>query len=268
MSDIDLMRQVKVLQAKTDSLIIPEKTIDTISPYLALPGLKGFWPLTSPGNSGQAEDMSPLAVHLTNNNNAPSQIITNFAGNVIYNGVNQYHNVADNAAHDIIGNETYIASDEKGLTIMMWISPLAAHGAVRRHFSKGTTTGNARAYYLSQTASDAFNFGVSSNGTAVFEVNTGSTFIVGNWYFIAGRYDPSTEIKLYVGSNTGLATFQNVTSIPATLNNSATGLAIGAQADGTQFTNIRASRCALCAMRLDDEIISRVFQSTRGEFLV
>lgn len=231
------------------------------SSHTALPGLRGFWPMSVVGGSGQAQDLA-LGNNLANNNNALFSR-SNLVPFCAYNGTNMYHSVADAAAHDIIGSEAYIASAAQGLTMGMWIQYATLPGAATKAFSKGTTTGNARAYFIGSTASNQFIFAVSDNGTNAFSASDSAAFVVNQWYFVVGRFDPSTEVKLWVGSSAGLATFTNTTSIPATLNNSATGLAIGAQADGTQFANIRASMCFVCCQMLDDYHVKALFEQGR-----
>lgn len=234
-----------------------------IPSYRALPGLRFFAPMSIVGASGQAVDLA-LGNSLTNNAN-PLFTYLGFAPLCLYNGSTQYHSIADNSAHDIIGNEAYISGTKQGLTIGMWVQADSL-GATSIMFAKGTTTGNARAYGLSKLNTDNFRFFVSDNGTNTFTATDTGTFAVDTWYFVAGRFDPSTEVKLWVGSSAGLTSFTNTTSIPAALNNSATGLAIGAQADGTSFSNIRASMCFLCAQALDDYYIKALFEGTRKVF--
>lgn len=232
-----------------------------VASYKALPGLRFFAPMGVIGATGQAVDLA-LGNNLTNNNNSDF-LFDDLAPYCRYNGTTQYHNVADTAAHDILGSEAYVATSGQGLTMGMWVMPLSLPGTTTRLFSKGTTIGNARAYALTQTAANVFNLTVSGDGTTVTGVSDGTAFVASTWYFVVGRYDPSTEIKIYVGRSTGLDSTPNTTSIPATLNNSATGLAIGAQADGTQFSNIRASMCFVCAQMLSDAEIFALFEQGR-----
>jgi hypothetical protein len=232
-----------------------------ISSYMMLPGLRFFAPMSVVGSSGQAVDLA-LGNSLTNNAN--SLFIHTSANSVpycIYNGTTQYHSIADNAAHDIIGNEAYISNT--GLTIGMWVQSDTTPSTATRLFSKGTTTGNARAYALRRNTLNQFVFGVSNNGTTDTTVATGLTFDADVWYFIVGVFVPSTSITIYQGSSSGFISVNNTTSIPATLNNSATGLAIGAQADGTQFSDIRVSMCFLCCQSLGESIIKNLFVQSK-----
>jgi len=235
---------------------------NVISSYMAIPGLRFFAPMSVIGATGQAVDLA-LQNSLTNNANP---LFTLGNPNLIswcqYNGTTQYHSIADNAAHDIIGNEAYIAPVTQGLTIGMWIRVLST-SSNGRFFAKGASTGNVRAYSIRQNTTGQFLFDVSDNGTNVFAATDTSAFTLNQWYFLAGRFDPSTEVKLWRGTSDGLTTFTNTTSIPATINNSATGLGIGAQADGTLFSNIRASLCFVSCQYLDDYFIFSLFEQTR-----
>jgi hypothetical protein len=237
-----------------------------ISSFLALRGLRVFVPMSVMGASGLAIDLA-LGNNMSNNGSA----LFNYDGLAPfcrYNGSSQYHSFADAASHDILGSEAYVDSNTQGLTIGMWVSPRDT-GTAGRMFAKGTTTGNARSYSLARRlgATDVFSFVVSGNGTNTFIANDTIAYIAENWYFVVGRYTPSTEVKIYVGGKSGSQSFwrsaTNTTSIPATLNNSATGLGIGAQADGTSFSFIWASMCFLCAQRLNDVDIFSIFEGTR-----
>lgn len=239
-----------------------------ISSYLDIPGLRFFAPMSVVGASGQAVDLA-LQNSLTNTNLALFSYGTpGLSAWCQYNGTTQYHSIADNAAHDILGTETYLAGTVRGLSIGMWVRPLALTGATNRMFTKGTTTGNARAYGLRQNASDQFAFAISDNGTNDTSINSSPfSFSANTWYFVVGIYEPSTDITLYVGSSEeGFQSYVNSTSIPASLNNSATGLAIGAQADGTSFSNIRASLCFVSCERLDEPFIFSLFEQSRVIF--
>lgn len=237
-----------------------------ISSYLALPGLRFFAPMSAVGASGQAIDLA-LQNHLSATS-SPVFNVSDLIPYCLYNGTSNYHSIADDSAHDIIGNEGYIANVVKGLTMGMWVSPASAESSATRLFSKGTSTGNARAYSLGQAlvTADRFFFTVSDNGTNNFSVEDSANFSTNVWYFVVGRYDPSAEVKIWVGGSGVWRTTANVTSIPATLNNSATGLAIGAQADGTQFSNVTASMCFLCCQALSDVHIFSLFEQSRTIF--
>lgn len=232
-----------------------------VSTYLALPGIRFFAPMSGIGASGQAVDLI-LSNHLTNNANA-NFLYDDLVPYCRYNGSTQYHSLTDNSAHDILGSEAYVATSGRGLTIGMWVHPLSLPGTTTRLFSKGATTGNARSFALTQTGGNLFNFTVSGNGTNTFGATGTDVFTASSWYLIAGRFTPSTEVKLWIGNEDGLETFTNISSIPATLNNSAIGLAIGAQADGTQLSNIRASMCFLCTQAVSDAWIFSIFEQGR-----
>lgn len=263
MSDIGLSRDVAQLKQRVDNLVKPEiakKWASVVSSYMILPGLRFFAPMSVVGATGQAVDLA-LQNSLGNNANAQFLYTTSGAPYCAYNGTTQYHNIADNAAHDIIGNEAYISS--VGLTIGMWVQSRSTPGTADRMFSKGTTTGNARAYALRRSAANKFVFGVSGNGTTDTNISSTNAFVADTWYFVVGVYTPSTSVTLFTYSASLLDEISNVTSIPATLNNSATGLAIAAQADGTQFSDIRASMCFICCEILSNALINSLFEATR-----
>lgn len=93
-----------------------------ISQFLALPVLRGFWPMSAVSHTAadQARDISGNGNHLTNNNVSTfGYESTSLIPQVSFNGTTQYLSRADAGGGDwadIIGTETYVGAAKRGLT--------------------------------------------------------------------------------------------------------------------------------------------------------
>lgn len=238
-----------------------------VSAYLALPALRGFWPMSASDESGNIRDFGEVGggLHLTNRNTVlhlatPMPVMDFTSGNseVLYR--------ADAAAFDIQGNEAFVHSDYRGLTMGAWVQ----FDAVDQNstlMGKWDTAANQRSYiiYLNGSTSK-ISFYWSTNGTLQPNVEYDTALVAGRWYFVCGRFDPSTEAKIWVNDNFNVDT----TSIPATLFNGTASFAIGAY--GTQpatwldYMDGRVSMAFLCAAYLPDHTVRRLYYRTRALF--
>jgi len=107
-------------------------------------------------------------------------------------------------------------------------------------------------------------FFISSTGAAggVVNADSASEPAFGEWHFFAGRFTPSTEVKLYWNENT----FTNVAAIPATIYDGTASFTVGASATPANYMDGRASMCWLCACALSDALVNHVYQQSRAMF--
>lgn len=255
--DLQTAQRLVGIERRLDGLKTPEGSYDLISPYLALPGLRGFWPMSSFNESGNAYDMSEQGRILTYNGN-PTYNYTGLAPYIDLDGVGDYLSRADEAGLDIIGTESYVAAAVRGLTLGGWFY---VTGAANTYYMGKAVDGNGpySLYHFNGGNAAAFKIRDSTD-TTTYTVTTDRTLNV--WQFIAGRYDPSTEIKVWVNATTNT----NVAAIPAALLNGADDFAIGGLSGGTSLLTGRASLCFLCAAYVSDAIISSLYQQTRAAF--
>ena len=225
--------------------------------YLGLPGLRGFWPMSSVAYTNpQCLDISGNGLHLTNVNVA--QFGTDgLPPYVDVDGVNQHLLHADGGAanaFDVTGTETYITAAQRGLTIGGWFRP----DAVAASFLIGKVGGvGTYSYWLQQTA--PIQFEVSVDGTAVTSVG-GTNPIISTWRFIVGTFAPSTELAIFIDDEVKAV---NVAGIPASIFDSASNFVIGANSGGVTLFNGKASMCFLCAALVPDATIGSLYQQTR-----
>ena len=235
-----------------------------ISSYLALPGLRGFWPMSGISSIGTIYDMGGGDLHLLNVNTVPvigwpmpAAFFQTSLSEVLY--------AADVAAFDIIGNEAHIYANWQGLTIGAWVKIDAVDIAQSIDGKFSTAAGN-RSYLLHIDSSNYPQFYVSGDGTATSYIEREVELVADRWYFMVGRFDPSTEVKLWVDD----VSVANTTSIPATIFNGTASFTVGANGTGpATFGNYFGGKisCAfLCTARIDDSTIRRLYYRTRAAF--
>ena len=239
---------------------------EVIGMYLALHGLRGFWPMSSVNESGSAIDLSAQARHLTrvtvtfNHTDTVSPFMPYASFNT-----DRYLYRADEAGLDILGSEAYINSAQRGLTVGCWIRPSTIGAGDGGIISKYNTSGDQRSYMLyRQNSSNRFRFLVSPDGSATSGQTTSLDWTGSTWHFVVGRFVPSTSISIYVNGTWDT----NVTSIPAAIFNSSAAFEIGSYAAGVSASTWahQQSLAFLCAGALSDAVINALYRRTRALF--
>lgn len=227
------------------------------SEILALPGLRGFWPMSSYYSGGDAADLAgfdAVLTRLTYNGN-PVYNYDGLAPYIRFDGTGDYLSHIDNAHYDILGTEAYVGMP--GLTLGGWfyIEDVAnAQGLVAKYGGAGT-----RSYLLwvrGDIANDPAQFVISDDGTAV-----DSVFLVGytvnTWHYIVGRFndaDAGAELKVWFDGNSNTAaTARNA------IFDGAAAFTIGSLSGGGSLMTGRASLCWLCASALSDTQVLSLF---------
>jgi len=225
---------------------------DLISSFLALPELRGFWPMSSVNESGNALDVSGQGRTLTNNAATPRAIYNALVPYFDLNGTTQYLSRADEAGLDITG----------ALTFGGWFWFDTAATSIEACLGKRNTGVDQLSYYLRRLASGTINFEISNNGVLPVEnVSSAAAVGVATWVLLVARFIPSTEIAVFV--NELKATF--ATGFGAIFSGTAP-LAAGADNAGTSFFNGRLGPIFICADDLPDDLIRSLYARTRGAF--
>lgn len=240
------------------------------SAFLALPGLRGFWPMSSVGYlaADRARDLSAQGNHLTSNGAGDIRFgFNNLAPRAQFlSASSRYLSRADGGAGnwaDIIGNETYIHTPQRGLTIGGWFYFNAAATGIETMMAKRTTVVAAQvSYELRRNANGTVSFEVSTDGTALVTVTSTETIGATTWAFVTGRFVPSTELSVTINN----VEAENLAGIPATIFDSTTQFTIGARGDPTQYMDGWASMCFLCASALSDALAGTLWHQTRAMF--
>ncbi len=250
-----LDRRIRNLEALGNGVFLG----NVLASYLALPGLVGFWPMSSVQRStGNAYDLSGQARTLTYNGNPAYSFHNGLVPYIGLDGTGDFLSRADETDLDITGAETIFTTGAAGLTLGGWFYADAV-ATLQGLIGKYADTSGPYGLYLQSDASILFRVRNAADA-ANFDVG-GLNITAATWYFIAARYTPSTEIKNWVGPNTNT----NVTSIPASLLVGTDLFYVGSVGGGTLLTG-RASLCFLCANALGDDLISSLFQSSRVLF--
>ena len=230
--------------------------------FQALPGLRGFWPMSSTDENGAAMDLSGQSTpRILTHAGGALYTYANLEPILFFDGVTGYLARATESGLDILGTEAYNAAAVRGLTIGGWFLPIALR---TQGFMTKESAGNAAqaSYALYNTNPTILTFRVST-GAAFLEVNQAGLSTTA-WQFCVGRYDPSTEIKSWINETTAI----NAVGIPAALVNSASAFEIGSFSGGVLPFSGYASMCFLSSMMLSDSIISALFQQTRSMYNV
>jgi hypothetical protein len=270
--DLQTVRLLTGVERRLDTQELPEKSSDLISPFLALPALRAFWPMSAVDYTNpQARDISGGGYHLTNNNTAtfgydPNRVLVPCA---FFDGVNQYLSRADGGAAnwaDIVGTETYIentAVTARGLTLGGWFladTLTAAMFVMSKSPGSVIATHAYSIQWRGDVANDPFLFRIS-DGVAFTTATSTVVTQTDSWYFAVGRFRPSTNVDVFVNG-----TQDNAGAAPAAIIDAAAAFTIGAHAVPGNYLDGRASLCFLCAAALDDATIDSVFNQTRGAF--
>lgn len=266
---LQLMQETGLTRRAVDNLDRPEKTLnDAIAYLLALPALRACWPMSSVDYAvaSRARDVSGQGYHLTDNN-TPLFNYDELAPYAEFDGVNQYLSRVDGGAAnwaDILGTETYIAAAARGLTLGGWFYIDQTTGADQGFITKVAGGAiNTRSYALRYVnATQCANIAVIDAANALFQIDSGSTMSFAAWHYVVGRFDPSTELAIFLDNEKTT----NVVAIPAAIIDSTAAVAIGANAIPSVYLDGRASLCFLCAAMLSDEIIMTLFEQTRALF--
>lgn len=232
-----------------------------MAPFLALPGLRGFWPMSSIGDAGAAIDLSGQGRHMAYNGN-PAYARSGLASYLALDGTGDYLSRTDEPGFSILGTEPYIIAGVRGITFGGWFYFSAAPGTQQVMMSKAAG-GSAPTYsYFLVRTSGGLSQTYISNGTTGYPATSTATLGQSVWNFVVGRFVPSTSVDNYIN----LSKTSNSSAIPAAANNAAGPLCIGVSATSIAPMAGSASFCFISAMALPDATINNLYERSRGLF--
>lgn len=269
---VDTMEQVKSLErvaADVDALR------NAVSLLQILPAQVGVWSCSQVGESSggasgsfdRLTDEGDHTFHLTKNG-TPTIELDGLIPYASFNGTTDYFNHADATLLDIIGTESIIGSSLNGLTMggWFWFNASGNNEFLMGKSSAfiGSATG---AYKLVKGGAGSLRFAVSDGATEDVTPSAGAGIPgTGQWVFVAGRFDPSTEVRLWRGDADGLVSVVETSSINASIQNTTNDFTIGAVSGGGSYFDGRASLCFLCAAAVSGTHIINLFHHTRALF--
>jgi hypothetical protein len=243
--------------AKPLSLPEIQEAIPAASPamalaeYLALPELRGLWPMSSVNESGHVLDISGQGRTLTNNGGAQRGVTANGAPYIILNGTSQYLSRADEAGVDITGN----------LSLGAWIYLTSLPAVAGCVGGKINGAGNAyRLQVVNVSGVGYLDFIVT--GASEAAIRSTVPVPVGQWVLVGGLFSPSG----YVISRVNDVQAVNVTGIPASLNNVAAPFTVGAMGMPDYYLSGYLSLPFLCAAQVPTAQWNGLYQHSRALF--
>lgn len=230
---------------------------NAISSFQNIPGLVGFWPMSSVQRStGNAFDLTSQGRTLTYNGNPTYNIYNDFMPYIDFDGTGDFLSRADETDLDIIGTETIYTSGVRGLTLggWFWLDALGTNEGL---------IGKWEPYAIQKLAAGDEIRMLIDNGVS----NQNASLIVpgaGQWMFVIGTWVPSTSITIFINGSTAT----NTTAIHASISNTANAFHIGQLSAGVQLMNGRAALCFLSANSISDSLVNALFQQSRILFRV
>jgi len=263
----DLRRRVDELEQR-EVLVPAARSVAqsrAISTLAGIPGLRGFWPGNQFNVTPTVLDVSANSRHLTHG--ASTEVYNQWTAAGIYSsellldGSTQYFYRTDEGGLRITGTESYVVANDRGLTMGAWVRFANTASAIEAIMGKRVVATGQHSYYLRREADGTIDAEVSSDGTAVVGVNTVGTLAANTFAFVCMRFDPSTELAVWLDDEKVV----NITSIPASIFNSTSPLVIGATGlGGGEFMDGRVALLWLSAMQLQDHWITHIYETTRA----
>jgi hypothetical protein len=253
---ISAVTHLRSMQERSNTIEFPRTLGELYAEYLTLPGLVGFWPMSSVFKSnGNVADLSGQGRTLTENGNPVFDLLNSIVPYADLDGTGDFFSRADEVDLSILGTEAAFPASRRGLTLGGWFNQDNLTGD-QGLMGKWTTAGNLREYKLYSNAG-VVTLGISSNGTAE-ATYAGSTVTAATWYFAVGRWIPSTTGDIFVS---GVKT-SNVSGVASTTDLTSP-FRIGDRGDGTTLFIGNTALCFLCANQLPDARIQRLFKLGR-----
>jgi len=218
---------------------------NALSVLAALPGMRMVWGMGGRDSNAVVDNAGMGRVGAIN---GVTFGVSGIAAYADFDGVNDYLRRPDEDGLRITG----------ALTIGAWVYFDAAGEA--GILSKWLAAGNLRCYRLIRTAGGLIEFAISADGTATTVVDSAAVSD-STWYFVAGSYDPSTSLKVYVNRTA----VSNVTSIPAAIYASTADFE-GGRTDAGSYMNGRQAFSFVAASTLTAAQLGVIYEQTRALF--
>jgi len=237
--------------------------------FQALPALRGFWPTSSQYESAAGVhnlvDLSGCGQHLLITGGIQRIGGSTSTPNITFSGSGQWCSDSDSAHWDITGTETATASERRGLTIGAWVYFDNAASSIEFILSKRHNA-NTVAYSLARLADGTAEVAITTDGTTFKTVASSSTIGASAWTFIVGRFDPSTQLDVFVNGEFD----ENTTSIPASIADTGADFFMAGRDDGgtpgQELLDGSISMAFICASYIPDYALIRLYEISRIAF--
>lgn len=228
--------------------------------HLAIPGLRGLWMFNSFDEFGNVHDLTGQGHTMAYNGNPQfrQEDLSTFCR---FDGAGDYFNHPTEDYFHISGTESFIYTPWQGLTLGCWCY---FHNFTVTHSLITKWASSNKEYWLGfdQASFNNVVFMVSDDGAGQDVVQSSWTETADEWVYIVGRYDPSTEIKVWVDRLTNT----NAAGIAASIFDGTAPFNIGAYNNGSGPHDGRIVVAWLSAMYLSDSVVECLFEQTRAMF--
>ncbi len=241
---------------------------------LSLMGIRGFWPFGAIHKHGTVA--SGFTVHDATGSGLP--LYAPIGGEPIvyhnpgrgwmpyfdFNGTDEYLYTPSHINWHLSGTEPWIEAANKGFTIGCWAYLDVALGSALSYgfISKFNNATTERGYYLLATETsgpDLLRCLVYQNSSTLNNFLSSLELTAVGWNFIVMRFDPSTEIKLWVNGVSEIYT----TSIVSSVQEVVAPLTFGARSDQQDFLNGKIAMPFIVGAALEDAIIDDIFNISK-----
>src|SRR4030042_298208 len=128
---------------------------------------------------------------------------------------------------------------------------------------KWYAVGNEYSYVLFKTSDNIITFAISVDGVNIVSVaDTGENYAESQWFYVVGRFPPSTEIALFVNGKW----YINNTGIPATIFNSLEDFEIG-RYNRSNYLDGRVSQAFVSAYSIPDRFICSMYSHGKALYM-
>jgi hypothetical protein len=255
----EIRRLDKRVAGSWDRAMSQRRIGDVLGAVLAMPALRGAWLMSSFEPSGdvsedEVKDQSGQDRTLTTNDN-PQIGEDAFLPYVNLDGSTQYLSRADEAMLDIRGNETTVLSAQRGLTIGVVCYFDNEASAREAAITKGGAGTNNTAYWIERRADGLARFLIADGSKFQYAQSTVAVG-AGEWTSFIGRFDPSTEVALFVND----LKYTDTEDIPATLLDATSAFVVGACVDADDYyMDGRVALVWICAACVRDAVLMKYY---------
>lgn len=218
--------------------------------------------MSSVAEAGAAYDLTGQGRTLTRNTGMSYTYQNNgLIPYATFAGATGYLYRADESGLDILGTESYYAAIVRGLTMGGWFW-VDTFDATSTPYMGKWQNANQQSYLLNNLGAASYSFRVTTDGSTQVAVTSTVTRATGEWIFLIGRFDPSTELAIFVNNQKDT----NVAGVPASIFNGNSNFEVGRENVNGTYLDGRACHCFLSSQMIEDSTLTTLWHQTRALF--
>lgn len=217
--------------------------------FIGLPGIEGYYPMSSVSGSGAAINHTGAGGPLVQVGVVP----VGYDGNSFRQLGGGTNYLVGTGIYGLTGTETFIDASIRGFTIGGWfmidVTPTNTAGLISK-----SGLSPQLGYELKINTMNEVTCSMSGTGTGRVSAN-GPAVSLSEWLFLVGRFVPSSEVAVFVNGVKSL----NVVSIPSAQIVSTQSFEVGRFiADDSRIADAKVRDMFICRSALTDQQIERV----------